>query len=138
MPTKMLVMVKRKPGLTPEEFRHGYENFHSKLGVELFGHLWASYRRNYIGGGTSFFQRGQGSPDGPDEIGFDAISEVVFKNDNALAEMAVISAANRDRIVEDESRWFHQKRSWMVTCETMEEDLAPHWAVGAPQLPNTK
>ena len=134
MPTKMLVMVKRKIGLTPEEFRHGYENYHSRLGVELFGHLWAEYRRNYIGGGHCFFQRGQGSTDGPDEIGFDAISEVVFKDDNALVEMAKISAANRDRIVEDESRWFHQKRSWMVTVETMEEDLAPRWALGAPEF----
>ena len=42
-------------------------------------------------------QLGQGSPDGPDEIGFDAISEVVFKDDNALVEMSKISAANRDR-----------------------------------------
>lgn len=71
--------------------------------------------------------RSEGDPDGPDEIGFDAISEVVFKNDNALAEMAIISAADRDRIVEDEARWFHQKRCWMVTCETMEEDLSPRW-----------
>lgn len=130
MPTKMILMVKRKPGLTPEEFRHGYENYHSRLGVELFGHLWASYRRNYIFGGHNFFQRGMGDPDGPNEIGFDAVSEVVFKNDNALAEMAVISAANRDRIVEDEARWFHQKRSWMVTVDTIEEDLAPRWAQG--------
>lgn len=130
MPTKMLVMVKRKIGLTPEEFRHGYENYHSRLGVELFGHLWAEYRRNYIGGGHSFSQRGVGEPDGPSEIGFDAISEVVFKYEDSLARMAVISAANRDRIIEDESRWFHKKRSWMVTVDTMEEDLAPRWAQG--------
>lgn len=130
MPTKMLVMVKRKIGLTPEEFRHGYENYHSRLGVELFGHLWAEYRRNCIGGGHSFSQRGVAEPDGPSEIGFDAITEVVFKYEDSLARMAVISAANRDRIVEDESRWFHQKRSWMVTVDTMEEDLAPRWALG--------
>jgi hypothetical protein len=124
MPTKMMIMVKRRPDLTPEEFRHGYENYHSRLGVELFGHLWAEYRRNYIVKGHAFAQRGQGSMDGPDEIGFDAISEVVFKYDDSLQQMAVISAANRDRIVEDEARWFHQKRCWMVTVDTMEEDLS--------------
>ena len=123
MPNKMIIMVERKPGLSPEEFRDGYENYHSRLGVELFGHLWSEYRRNYIGQGHPFFQRGVGSMDGPDEIGFDAISEVVFKYEDSLAQMAVISVANRDRIVEDEARWFHQKRCWTVTCDTVEEDL---------------
>lgn len=123
MPTKMIIMVKRKPGLTPAEFRDGYENSHSRLGVELFGHLWAEYRRNYIGRGYAFAQRGQGDMDGPDEVGFDAISEVIFKNDDALSKMAKISALHRERIVEDEARWFHQKRCWMVSCETMEENL---------------
>jgi hypothetical protein len=37
--------------------------------------------------------------------------------------MAKISALHRERIVEDEARWFHQKRCWMVSCETMEENL---------------
>lgn len=124
MPTKMIVMVKRKPGLTPQEFRDGYENSHSRIAVELFGHLWSEYRRNYIGRGHAFAAQHAGEPDGPDEIGFDAISEFVFKDDNARAEMAKISAANYEMIKEDEARWFHQKRCWVVTCETMEEDLS--------------
>lgn len=70
-----------------------------------------------------FSSAAPGAWTGPDEIGFDAISEVVFKYEDSLAQMAVISAANRDRIVEDEARWFHQKRCWTVTCDTVEEDL---------------
>ena len=124
MPMKMIILSKRRPDLSPEQFRDGYENSHSRLGVELFGHLWASYTRNYIQHGTTFAQRGVGDPDGPDEIGFDAITEIVFKRDDALEELGKISLKNRDRIIEDESRWFHQKRSWTVFCDTIVEDLS--------------
>lgn len=124
MPLKMMIMVKRKPGLSIEQFRDGYENSHSRLGVELFGHLWASYRRTYIGQGVTFAQRGAGEPDGPDEIGFDAVTEIVFKRDDALEDLKAISLRNRDRIVEDEQRWFQQKRCWTIFCETIEEDLS--------------
>lgn len=123
MPTKMMIFVKRKAGLTPEAFREGYETSHSRLGVELFGHLWASYRRNYVGHGRAFTQRGEGAVIGPEEIGFDAITEIVFKHDNALEEMSKISLANRARIVEDEARWFDLTRCFTTTCETMVEDL---------------
>lgn len=124
MPTKMIILVKRKSGLSPEEFRAGYEGSHSRIGVELFGHLWASYTRNYIRQGTTFLQRGAGKPDGPDEIGFDAITEIVFKHDNALEELGKISLKNRDRIAEDEALWFDQTRCWTVFCDTIVEDLS--------------
>jgi hypothetical protein len=124
MPQKMIVMVKRKPGLTPEQFRDGYENSHSRIAVELFGHLWAEYRRNYIGRGQAFAAPRESGPDGPDEIGFDAVSEYVFKEGKGVEDMAAISALHMDRILEDQAKWFHEKRCWSVTCETMEEDLS--------------
>lgn len=122
MPIKMIVMVKRKPGLTPEEFRDGYENSHSRIAVELFGHLWTEYRRNYLKSGHSF--AAPASPAGPDDIGFDAISEFIMPDAAALEEMGRISAANFERIKEDEARWFDQARCWLVPCETIEEDLS--------------
>jgi len=125
MPIKMIVMVRRKPGLSPEEFRDGYENSHSRIAVELFGHLWTAYRRNYLVSGRRFSEGksmiGQRSPD---EIGFDAISEYILADEAALEEMGRIAAENFNMIKADEALWFDQQQSWSVTCETVEEDLS--------------
>lgn len=117
MPVKKIVMVKRKPGLTPEQFRDGYENSHSRIAVELFGHLWLEYRRNYLLTGYNFTN----DEGGPEAIGFDAVSEFILPDEDALGEMNRISAANIERIKEDEAKWFDQSRCWIVACETIEE-----------------
>ncbi len=120
MPIKKIVMVRRKAGLSPEEFRDGYENSHSRLAVELFGHLWLAYRRNYLLGARSF---AAATGHGGDDLGYDAVSEFVLRDEAALEEMQVIAFKNFARIKEDEARWFDQARSWNVACETIEEDL---------------
>jgi hypothetical protein len=124
MPIKMIVMVKRRPDLTPEQFREGYENSHSRIAVRLFGHLWLEYRRNYLLQGRSFEPGAHGATGGPEAIGFDAVSEYVLRDAGAQAEMARIAQEHWDLIKEDEARWFDQSRCWSVTCETMVEDLA--------------
>jgi hypothetical protein len=124
MPVKMIVMVRRRPGLTPAQFRDGYENSHSRIAVELFGHLWLEYRRNYLTTGRRFGPGASGGTGGPAEIGFDAVSEFVLRDEAALEEMGRISAANFDRIKEDEAKWFDQSRCWIVGCEMVEEELA--------------
>ncbi len=121
-PIRMIIMVRRKPGLSPEEFREGYENSHSRIAVRLFGHLWLSYRRNYLKAGRAFALPGQAL--GPDEAGFDAISEYVLRDAAALAEMSRIGAENYEMIKADEALWFDQAHSYAFTCETMVEDLA--------------
>ena len=127
MPIKVIVMVKRKPGLSAEEFRAGYENSHSRIAVRLFGHLWTEYRRNYLLAGHSFAQgTDAGDRGGPDDIGYDAISEFILRDSAAAEEMARIGRQNREMIQEDEARWFDRKRCWAVRCETIEEDLGAH------------
>ena len=123
MPIKRIIMVRRKAGLSPEQFRDGYENSHSRIAVELFGHLWLDYRRNYLTGGRSFEPGDHGGEGGPEEIGFDAISEFLLSDEAALAEMGRIAEANLARIKEDEARWFDQTRCWNVACETVVEDF---------------
>lgn len=124
MAFKMILLVRRKAGLTSEEFREGYENSHSRIGVRLYGHLWTEYRRNYLKPGANFNQTRAGGSSGPDEIGFDAVSEFIVRDEAAWAEMMRISAANQELIQEDEARWFDQVHSYIVPCETIEEDLS--------------
>lgn len=133
MPIKKIVAVRRKVGLSPEEFRDGYENHHARMAVELFGHLWLGYRRNYITTGDSFegarraYALSGGSylsgHSAADAFGFDAISEFILRDEAALAEMNRIAVENNDKIEKDEKRWFDQAHSWLVTCETVEADL---------------
>lgn len=123
MAFKMILLLRRKKSLTPEEFREGYENYHSRIGVRLYGHLWLQYRRNYLKTGTSFSQIRAGGSSGPEEIGFDAVSEFIVRDEAAWAEMGRISVANQQLIQEDEARWFDQIHSYIVPCDTIEEDL---------------
>jgi hypothetical protein len=120
----MIVMLRRKPGLSPEEFRKGYEESHSRIAVRLFGHLWLAYRRNYLSMGRKFLDnKGMAGQRDTDELGFDAISEYILKDEAAYAEMGRIAAANYDLIKDDEALWFDQQHCWTVACETVEEDL---------------
>lgn len=121
MPIRQIVMVRRKPGLSPEQFRAGYEESHSRIAVRLFGHLWLSYRRNYLTAGHNFASGGETAK--AEDTGFDAVSEYVLRDEAALAEMGRIGAENWAMIKEDEAKWFDQAHSWNMSCESVEEDL---------------
>jgi len=122
MPIKKILMLRRKQGLTPDQFRDGYENSHSRIAVELFGHLWIGYRRNYLTRGYPFTVK-DGTLSGPEDVGFDAISEFILRDEAAYEEMGRIATANWERIKEDEARWFDQVHSYVMSCETIEENL---------------
>ncbi|MFC1999762.1 EthD domain-containing protein [Chloroflexota bacterium] len=66
---KGMALLKRKPGLTPGEFREQFEKVHAPLEVSLFPTL-KRYVRNYIT--TNFLTDGDAEPD------FDCIVEHWF------------------------------------------------------------
>lgn len=41
-------LLRRKPGISFEQFREHYETSHAVLGAKYFGHLMTGYRRNYV------------------------------------------------------------------------------------------
>jgi hypothetical protein len=41
-------LLRRKPGISFEQFRDHYETSHAVLGAKYFGHLMTGYRRNYV------------------------------------------------------------------------------------------
>jgi hypothetical protein len=126
MPIKVIIMVKRKAGLTPEQFRHAYETGHSRLALKLFGHLWLEYRRHYLKGANSFVAAAgiPGYGAGQAECAFDAISETVFPDMDALQESNRIASLpeNKRMLAEDEERLFDRHNCWVAVADMVSDD----------------
>jgi hypothetical protein len=83
MTIKAIFLLKRKPGITHEQFREHYEKSHAELGKKYLGHLMISYTRNYIGEVRG--ARNQGRK--PMDFGYDCITEWVMPDEAALEEV---------------------------------------------------
>jgi uncharacterized protein (TIGR02118 family) len=55
---KVIVMIRKRPDITTEQFRHHYETVHAPLVDELLPY-YATYRRNYVDGPV----RGRSEPE---------------------------------------------------------------------------
>lgn len=105
---KILWFLKRKPGITREQFRDHYENSHAVLGQKYFGHLMRGYTRNYQ---TEFCGR---SPNergelafGPMPFEYDCITEWVMEAEAALNEiLALLGDPVIGRIFHDDEEHF--------------------------------
>ena len=91
---KVMWLLKRKPGITLEQFRDHYENSHAILGKKYLGHLLVHYKRNYktgIWGGGVPTEDG-GSSFGPREWDYDCIAEWGMPDEAAFDEIMRIFA----------------------------------------------
>ena len=107
---KVFGYLKRKPGLTPQEFADYYERNHVPL-VLSKAFMPMVYKRNYIQRGDDFNIEG-------DEIGFDCMTELVFTDrDNLTAWM---SSLGGDEIALDEANFIDRAatRSYVVDERT--------------------
>lgn len=115
---KLIFMFKRKPGLTHEQFHAHYENSHVPLVRKYLSHLFVDYRRNYVTGALG--ETSQTSRDAIEQdLGFDAITELWFADEAAVAEMrAITSDETIGRLFyEDELEFFDRAACRMVTCQ---------------------
>jgi len=113
---KLLLFLKRKPGLSLEEFRDYYENRHIPLVM------------TYMAGAERYFRRFVEHPTGQ-ELDFDVITEVWLKDRGALD--FVMATLSRDgmpaEIIADEERFMDRARSRYCSVsesETPAEALA--------------
>ena len=101
---KMVVMFRRKQGLTPAQFREYYERSHAPLALKLFPYF-KDYRRNYVRHDLRHQRAGQETTNAP--LDFDAIVEITFASqsdyDRMVREMA--DPAIREQVVGDEQRF---------------------------------
>ncbi len=126
MPIKIVLMLTRKPGMSPEAFREYYENGHSRLAWKLFGHLCLSYRRTYLAPAQACIDSTERSGTIPaPSPGIDVITEMVYPDQAALDESGRIALVNSRIIAEDEERLFDRAKCWMTICEVSGEDIGP-------------
>ena len=119
---KFIVALKRKPGMTSEEFRNHYESSHVAKAVELFAHLMIEYRRNYFTSSVAFSDRDPERAGHPQPDGHDVITEIYLKDQAALDEF--LKALNKPDIkswfIEDERKFVDRDASRMGIVEIVE------------------
>ena len=113
---KILIFLKRRPGMSREEFRDYYENRHVPLCMK------------YMNGARRYFRRyidalPDPSTGKPVELAFDVITEVWF-DDRAAFDTALKYAGSGilpQEVIDDEERVFDRPKSrftWVTECET--------------------
>jgi uncharacterized protein (TIGR02118 family) len=107
---KVFGYLKRKPGLSAEEFADYYESHHVPL-VLSKAFTPTVYKRNYIQRGDAFNIEG-------DEIGFDCMTELVFAARDEL--LAWMTSLGGDEIARDEENFIdrHATRAYVVDERT--------------------
>lgn len=115
---KLLIFLKRRPGMSLQEFRDYYERVHVKLGEKYLTGV-CRYVRRYV---QPVPWPGKGATD---ELDFDVVTEVWFE-DRGIFE-AVVKAASRDampaEVVADEERLFDRARSRYATVIEFESEV---------------
>ena len=119
---KFIVALKRKPGMTPEEFRKHYETSHVEKAVELFAHLMVEYRRNYFTSSVAFSDRDPERAGRPQPEGHDVITEIYLKDQAALDEFvkALSAPEIKNWFIEDEKKFLDRDASRMGVVEIVE------------------
>lgn len=122
---KFMVLLKRKPGLTPEQFRDHYENNHIPLGETFIGHLLVGFSRHYPGAMADFasddWTTGRmGEADAG--CAYDAISIYQFRDEAAVAEMTEILKRPEvsQALSQDENRFLDRPACRMGLCDVIE------------------
>lgn len=113
---KMLIFLKRRPGMSLEEFRDYYENRHVPLCLKYSAGP-TRYVRRYI---QAMVNQATGEPSEPE---FDVITEIWFTDRKAM-DIALKYAGRGilpPDVLEDEQRVFDRSKSrftWVVEVET--------------------
>ncbi len=119
---KIIYFLKRKKGLTHEQFREHYENSHVVLAKKYVGHLMKDYIRNYP---TFALRNPSNIPAGtepePYDIGYDCITEMHVENQAAIEEMTRIfnDPEVNPILVEDELKFLERDQIVMIMVDVV-------------------
>ena len=94
---KAIALLKRKPGLSPEQFRKHYEEVHAPLAKRVFPFI-KKYVRNYVS--TMPFSSGDKEPE------FDCVTEEWFDNMEGFQAMIDIYMKETGRAIREDEKEF--------------------------------
>lgn len=111
---KMIILIKKKPGMSREDFINHYETSHAVIGKRLLGHLWTKYVRNYP---LSLME--YQPEDNSIDDSYDAVTEIWFKDQAAVDEMArIINIPENNRLIlEDEEKFQDRVHTRLLMVE---------------------
>ncbi len=114
---KMVILIKKKPGMSREDFINHYETSHAVLGKRLLGHLWTKYVRNYPVS-LMAYQPEENSVDDT----YDAVTEIWFEDQAAVDEMARIInlPENNSVILADEEKFQDRLKTRLLMVEEVD------------------
>ena len=122
---KILLFLKRRPGLSVEAFRDHYENTHVKLAEKYVTPSTLRYFRRFI------------EPVGDKELPYDVITEL-WLNDkekfDAICQFQIAGAPPPD-ILADEEWLFDRAAARVCTVVEYESDLAAIFQANAAEAP---
>jgi hypothetical protein len=128
-------LLRRKQGISFEQFRDHYENSHAVLGQQYLGHLLLAYRRNYILpapgiAGSPLLERVFTSK----AWDYDCITEWELADEAALEGVFSLLAnpAIGKLFHDDEEHFLDRGSVRLIRCDQRESDTAN---CAAPQLP---
>jgi hypothetical protein len=117
---KILLPMKRKPGMSVQAFRDYYENHHAPLGAKYSAAVYRYIRR--------YLEPHAHPETGPAaELPYDVITELWFDNEPAFRSTLqyLTTSVMPDEIVADEKKLFDRSSFRIVTVVECETDLAP-------------
>lgn len=119
---KIIYFLKRKEGITHEQFREHYESSHVVLAKKYIGHLLNDYVRNYP---TFALLNPSNIPEGtepePYDIGYDCITEMHVEGQAAIDEMTRIfnDPEVNPVLVEDELKFLDRDATVMIMVDVI-------------------
>jgi hypothetical protein len=117
---KLIFLIRRKPGLTPEQFMRHYEDTHADLALTYIRPFLLDYRRSYPQTGSSFLSAVTQEDDVAEqtETQYDSITEMWLADRAAVDEMfKVLSEPEARRVLgEDEERFIDLPTVQMLEC----------------------
>jgi len=121
-------LLRRKAGVTFEQFRDHYETSHAVLGAKYLGHLLLGYRRNYVLPATA----GEGGSDLTRRVfqskawDYDCIAEWDLADEEAFAQaLAIVADPEIGKIFyEDEEHFLDRASVRLVRIDQRQTDTS--------------
>jgi len=115
---KVMILIKRRAGMSMEEFIDYYESHHAILGASTLP-MMTSYVRHYL------TPLGSHVRDPAEELPYDVVTEITFADESAFQEAMTTLAApeTADKIVADEERLFDRSTITFTQVEDRATDM---------------